>query len=169
MGSTQAWVSAPKHGLRCRLVSSYTNNGALVSTRLRPRSVAFSGRNGVCVKAGVEGSTQKPILGHSVPCSAQENSLQNVLVEVEGVSVERAIRSEPEENTRSAFGRVAVLAGGDMLALLTFAAIGRLSHGMTVLDWDAFRTADPFIAEDGCWVHISLVVMGLKAKVQMVS
>eukprot|EP01018_Ginkgo_biloba_P040058 Gb_33433 [translate_table: standard] len=43
-------------------------------------------------------------------------------------------------------GRVAVLVGGDVLALLIFAAIGRLSHGMPVLDWETFHTADPFIA-----------------------
>lgn len=42
--------------------------------------------------------------------------------------------------------RVAFLVGGDIIVLLAFAAIGRLSHGMSVVDWDALRTADPFIA-----------------------
>lgn len=39
-----------------------------------------------------------------------------------------------------------VLAAGDLVALLAFAVIGRASHGLTTLNWDALRTADPFIA-----------------------
>jgi len=41
---------------------------------------------------------------------------------------------------------VGVLAAGDLVALVTFAVIGRASHGLTTLNWDALRTADPFIA-----------------------
>ncbi|TQE10812.1 hypothetical protein C1H46_003715 [Malus baccata] len=41
---------------------------------------------------------------------------------------------------------VALLAGGDVLALLTFAAIGRFSHGFPVFEFETLRTADPFIA-----------------------
>lgn len=44
------------------------------------------------------------------------------------------------------FSRVALLAGGDVLALLLFAAIGRFSHGFSVFDAETLRTADPFIA-----------------------
>lgn len=44
------------------------------------------------------------------------------------------------------WGRVALLAGGDVLALLIFSAIGRFSHGFSVFDTDTLRTADPFIA-----------------------
>lgn len=42
--------------------------------------------------------------------------------------------------------RVALLAGGDALALLLFAAIGRFSHGLSVFDIETLHTADPFIA-----------------------
>lgn len=42
--------------------------------------------------------------------------------------------------------RIALLAGGDVLALLLFAAIGRFSHGFPVFDIETLRTADPFIA-----------------------
>lgn len=45
---------------------------------------------------------------------------------------------------------MALLAGGDVLALLLFSAIGRFSHGLSVFDTDTLRTADPFIA--GMWV-----------------
>ncbi|KAL6995309.1 hypothetical protein U1Q18_005446 [Sarracenia purpurea var. burkii] len=44
------------------------------------------------------------------------------------------------------WGRVALLAGGDVLALLVFSAIGRFSHGFSVFDTETLRTADPFIA-----------------------
>ncbi|WOG91886.1 hypothetical protein DCAR_0311141 [Daucus carota subsp. sativus] len=44
------------------------------------------------------------------------------------------------------WGRVALLAGGDVLALLLFSAIGRFSHGFSVVDVETLRTADPFIA-----------------------
>lgn len=41
---------------------------------------------------------------------------------------------------------MALLAGGDVLALLLFSAIGRFSHGFSVVDIETLRTADPFIA-----------------------
>lgn len=41
---------------------------------------------------------------------------------------------------------MALLAGGDVLALLVFATIGRFSHGLSILDLETLRTADPFIA-----------------------
>uniref|UniRef100_A0A453H9U3 Uncharacterized protein n=1 Tax=Aegilops tauschii subsp. strangulata TaxID=200361 RepID=A0A453H9U3_AEGTS len=42
--------------------------------------------------------------------------------------------------------KIGLLAGGDLLCLLIFSAIGRLSHGLPVLDAETFKTADPFIA-----------------------
>lgn len=44
------------------------------------------------------------------------------------------------------WGRVALFTGGDVLALLLFAAIGRFNHGFSVFDVETLRTADPFIA-----------------------
>lgn len=44
------------------------------------------------------------------------------------------------------FRRVGLLAGGDVVALLVFAAIGRFSHGFPVFDLETLRTADPFVA-----------------------
>lgn len=44
------------------------------------------------------------------------------------------------------FSWVALLAGGDVAALLFFSAIGRFSHGFPVFDPDTLRTSDPFIA-----------------------
>ncbi|KAF9617678.1 hypothetical protein IFM89_037912 [Coptis chinensis] len=45
------------------------------------------------------------------------------------------------------WGRVALLSGGDVMALLLFSAIGRLSHGFPVLDVETLHTAYPFIAK----------------------
>ncbi|XP_047085886.1 uncharacterized protein LOC124697322 [Lolium rigidum] len=44
------------------------------------------------------------------------------------------------------YAKVGLLAGGDLLCLLVFSAIGRLSHGLPALDAETFKTADPFIA-----------------------
>ncbi|XP_059631173.1 uncharacterized protein LOC132274042 [Cornus florida] len=41
---------------------------------------------------------------------------------------------------------VALLAGGDVLALLFFSAIGRFSYGFSVFDTQTLGIADPFIA-----------------------
>lgn len=41
---------------------------------------------------------------------------------------------------------MALLSGGDVLAILLFSAIGRFSHGFSVFDGETLRTADPFIA-----------------------
>jgi hypothetical protein len=45
-----------------------------------------------------------------------------------------------------------------------FAAVGRLSHGMSVLDFDALRTADPFIAGETrlmnpCFVVEAIIIL----------
>lgn len=44
------------------------------------------------------------------------------------------------------FSWVAFVAGGDVLALLLFSAIGRFSHGFVVFDLETLNTADPFMA-----------------------
>lgn len=66
----------------------------------------------------------------------------------EDVPLEGVIQFEkPSSSARiEKWGRVALLAGGDVLALLVFATIGRFSHGLSILDLETLRTADPFIA-----------------------
>ncbi|KAL7154910.1 hypothetical protein ABFS83_03G035900 [Erythranthe nasuta] len=78
--------------------------------------------------------------------SAASNSIS--IVGQESVPLEGVIQFEkPDSSSRIAkWGLVAVLAGGDVAALLLFAAIGRLSHGLSVFDFETFKTADPFIA-----------------------
>lgn len=42
--------------------------------------------------------------------------------------------------------QVGLLASGDLLCLLVFSVVGRFSHGLPVLDFETWRTADPFVA-----------------------
>lgn len=60
--------------------------------------------------------------------------------------MEGVAKVDRQESDGPAWGRIGLLAGGDIILLLAFAAIGRMSHGMAVVDWDVLRTADPFIA-----------------------
>ncbi|KAL9238023.1 hypothetical protein vseg_012503 [Gypsophila vaccaria] len=72
-----------------------------------------------------------------------------VFVGPDDVPLEGVIQFDKPDTSSSRFqkwGRIALLAGGDVLALFMFAAIGRFSHGFTVFDAETLRTADPFIA-----------------------
>ncbi|KAL2894928.1 Histone-lysine N-methyltransferase EZ1 [Bienertia sinuspersici] len=73
---------------------------------------------------------------------------ETVFVDQESVPLEGVIQiDKPTSSPRiKKWGRIALLAGGDVLALLMFAAIGRFSHGFPVFDTETARTADPFIA-----------------------
>ncbi|MBA0747267.1 hypothetical protein Gogos_004195, partial [Gossypium gossypioides] len=59
----------------------------------------------------------------------------------------------------SKWGRVALLAGGDVLALLLFSAIGRYNHGLPIFAMDTIRTADPFLA---VLARLSLAILPLQ-------
>uniref|UniRef100_A0A803NYI6 Transmembrane protein n=1 Tax=Cannabis sativa TaxID=3483 RepID=A0A803NYI6_CANSA len=73
---------------------------------------------------------------------------QRVFVGEDSVPLEGVIQfDKPDTTSRfKKWGRVALFAGGDVLALIVFAAIGRFSHGFSVFDAETLRTADPFIA-----------------------
>ncbi|KAL2632517.1 hypothetical protein R1flu_003996 [Riccia fluitans] len=98
-------------------------------------------------------SVRRPVLRRSSEKSnpkggsATEDSIVPVSLanndNLEGViQVDRDSSDGPQPT----WGRIYLLAGGDILFLLLFAAIGRMSHGLSGFDWDALRTADPFIA-----------------------
>ncbi|KAG2305247.1 hypothetical protein Bca4012_064316 [Brassica carinata] len=71
-----------------------------------------------------------------------------VFVGQENVPLEGVIQFDKPKSNASIkkWSRVALLAGGDVLALLIFSAIGRFSHGFPVFSFDTLHTADPFIA-----------------------
>ncbi|XP_009610223.1 uncharacterized protein [Nicotiana tomentosiformis] len=67
-------------------------------------------------------------------------------VPLEGVIQFEKPNSSSFSDKLNKWGWVALLAGGDVAALLFFSAIGRFSHGFPVFDPDTLRTSDPFIA-----------------------
>ncbi|KAK7321621.1 hypothetical protein VNO77_32443 [Canavalia gladiata] len=73
---------------------------------------------------------------------------QTVFVGEEDVPLEGVIQFDKPTSSSpfQKWGRVALLAGVDVLALLLFATIGRYSHGLSVFDLESLRTADPFLA-----------------------
>ncbi|POO03735.1 Transmembrane protein [Trema orientale] len=99
---------------------------------------------------GVDSSsaTTKPSFPTSSSDSPAFENDQMILVGQESVPLEGVIQFEkPDSSSRfKKWGRVALFSGGDVLALLVFAAIGRFSHGFSVFDTETLRTADPFIA-----------------------
>ncbi|KAG9440646.1 hypothetical protein H6P81_020811 [Aristolochia fimbriata] len=80
--------------------------------------------------------------------SPSVRSDEPVFVGQEDVPLEGVIQFEKPDSTSKLkkWAHVALLAGGDVLFLLLFAAIGRLGHGFPVFSVETLRTADPFIA-----------------------
>ncbi|GLT41213.1 hypothetical protein SLA2020_152940 [Shorea laevis] len=80
----------------------------------------------------------------SPPFSNQDTAF----VGQKGVPLEGVIQFEKPASSSpwNKWGRIALLSGGDVLALLLFSAIGRFNHGLPLYDLDTLRTADPFIA-----------------------
>ncbi|KAL0926131.1 hypothetical protein M5K25_004525 [Dendrobium thyrsiflorum] len=71
-----------------------------------------------------------------------------VFVGDEGVPLEGVIQFDKPSTPSSllSWAILALLAGGDVLCLLAFSAIGRYSHGLPIVDVETLKTADPFIA-----------------------
>ncbi|KAK2452664.1 hypothetical protein QL285_000438 [Trifolium repens] len=92
-------------------------------------------------------STSPPKPSSSSTTSSFSND-QTVFVGDKDVPLEGVIQfDKPNSSSRiEKWGRVALFAGGDVLALLLFATIGRYSHGLTIFDFETLHTADPFIA-----------------------
>lgn len=164
MAAAPAHVAGPTYSLRSTLPfssfdSSRVNSkgfSAYTSLRIHP-----NGRVRAALERESSGSQHKegvnrPVLRRKKPAPSPSNtpldaeearSLETVLVEDERVSLEGVGRVDREASSSSfSWGRAGILAAGDLVALVTFAVIGRYSHGLTSLNWDALRTADPFIA-----------------------
>ncbi|XP_050365885.1 uncharacterized protein LOC126784467 [Argentina anserina] len=98
--------------------------------------------------AAVNSKPPLPNPSTTPPPPPLNNDDQPVFVGGESMPLEGVIQfDKPSSSARiRKWGKVGLLAGGDVLALLTFAAIGRFSHGFPVFDFETLRTADPFIA-----------------------
>ncbi|KAI3465230.1 hypothetical protein Pfo_021893 [Paulownia fortunei] len=112
-----------------------------VSRRLKPLTLANAADSS-------RGASTKPTTS-TVPFDDQGSNSNSIsFVGQPNVPLEGVIQFEKPNSTSllAKWGLVAVLAGGDVAALLLFAAIGRFSHGFSVFDLETFKTADPFIA-----------------------
>ncbi|XP_023748945.1 uncharacterized protein LOC111897217 [Lactuca sativa] len=105
-------------------------------------STSFSNHRTVIVNADITNKS-KP----TTPFTDSEDQPISVVGQ-ENVPLEGVIQFEkPDTSARfRKWGHVALLSGGDVLAILLFSAIGRLSHGFPVFDSETLRTADPFMA-----------------------
>ncbi|CAA7024517.1 unnamed protein product [Microthlaspi erraticum] len=94
------------------------------------------------------GSVKSSTTSTSAPPQIPSTGDDTVFVGQENVPLEGVIQFDKPKSNASIkkWGRVALLAGGDVLALLIFSAIGRFSHGFPVFSFDTLHTADPFIA-----------------------
>ncbi|XP_071711038.1 uncharacterized protein [Rutidosis leptorrhynchoides] len=108
-------------------------------------TTSLSNLRNVIVSADVTNKSNKQT---SAGFSESDEQPSISVVSQENVPLEGVIQFEkPDTNSRfRKWGQVALLSGGDVLAILLFSAIGRFSHGFAVFDTETFRTADPFIA-----------------------
>ncbi|XP_076948324.1 uncharacterized protein LOC143620533 [Bidens hawaiensis] len=115
-------------------------NHPLFSNR-RPKFLSLSNNNLRTIIANAD-VTNKP-----QPSSNPPDQPISVVTQ-ENVSLEGVIQFEkPDATSRfRKWGHVALLSGGDVLAILLFSAIGRFTHGFSVFDAETLITADPFIA-----------------------
>ncbi|XP_010500170.1 PREDICTED: uncharacterized protein LOC104777594 [Camelina sativa] len=124
--SSDSWlVPAPHTRRRKRVVLAVSNPDG--SVKSKPTTTTTS-------------ASQIPSSGDETVFVGQEN------VPLEGVIQFDKPSSSTSSSKFTKWGRVALLAGGDVLALLIFSAIGRFSHGFPVFSIDTLHTADPFIA-----------------------
>lgn len=110
-------------------------------------SLSNSFLRNVVVNADVTNKNHKPTTSFNKDTSPDEQQTVT-FVSLESVPLEGVIQFEKPDTTSrfKKWGHVALLSGGDVLAILLFSAIGRFSHGFSVFDADTLRTADPFIA-----------------------
>lgn len=120
----------------------------LCCSKLKAPSAKFSTKNiNVARISGTIRAASDGDLSAQSSSPSNENTLQTVAVEKDGISVEGVIQFDKRQPPPwRKWRRVAILAGGDILGLLLFSAIGRINHGMPVLDWETLHTADPFVA-----------------------
>uniref|UniRef100_A0A803MRI9 Uncharacterized protein n=1 Tax=Chenopodium quinoa TaxID=63459 RepID=A0A803MRI9_CHEQI len=130
-------VSLPNSSSRCcscctsssSTSSSVTSKQALKFSHINPTATLFSKR------------------------SLKSNSIKHTLrfpliVAKSSDSSSPVTKQSPPDNDTVFVGpdSVPLEAGGDVLAILLFSAIGRFSHGFPVFEAETLRTADPFIA-----------------------
>ncbi|KAK6257190.1 hypothetical protein QUC31_000649 [Theobroma cacao] len=126
--------------------SATSRRPKLIPTRNSPKPLhlTFAKAEGGLDSASASASAPK----QSPPPPPPFNNNDTVFVGQEDVPLEGVIQFEKPSSSSHLikWGRVALLAGGDVLALLLFSAIGRYNHGLPIFAMDTLRTADPFMA-----------------------
>ncbi|XP_039136916.1 uncharacterized protein LOC120274450 [Dioscorea cayenensis subsp. rotundata] len=94
------------------------------------------------------GAASDPAPPSTSPVSSSTQIDETVFVGDENVPLEGVIQFDKPSGPSKLLSwvQVGILAGGDVLCLLLFAAFGRFNHGMSVVDFETARTADPFVA-----------------------
>jgi len=157
-------------GARARLAEALAELPQSCSAALRSRPPTVPSRCGGCRRSrpqqrhlalSGDGANQAPhCCGSPTPAPAGEGPSSSsvaaedplpVRVADDGMPLEGVIQIEKPGDAGAepklvSYAKLGLLAGGDVLCLLLFSAIGRFSHGLPVLDADTFKTADPFIA-----------------------
>ncbi|KFK27684.1 hypothetical protein AALP_AA8G415200 [Arabis alpina] len=141
---TTCFTSRPNLRSRPRDFTNSPWPGLVLAANSRRRRVVFGVSNS-------EGSVNhRPSTTTTTTTSVPSTVEEAVSVDEEKVLVEGVIQFDKPRSAISSsiakWGRVALLAGGDVLALLVFSALGRFSHGFPVFSIDTLHTADPFIA-----------------------
>ncbi|XP_021724219.1 uncharacterized protein LOC110691585 isoform X2 [Chenopodium quinoa] len=157
---SQAPASVPNSSSRCcscctcssSISSSVSSKHTLKISHINPTATLFSKRSlkSNSIKhtlrfpriVAKSSDSSSPVTKQSPPDN------DTVFVGPDSVPLEGVIQfDKPSSSSRfRKWGKVALLAGGDVLAILLFAAIGRFSHGFPVFEAETLRTADPFIA-----------------------
>ncbi|OWM70776.1 uncharacterized protein LOC116214163 [Punica granatum] len=133
----------------CSPLTSAAPSPSLFSNR-RPKFFSRRGGGGApsSRKASLALAKADDAVDSSTPAAIPPPPPPFELVGQEDVPLEGVIQFEKPRTSSPVdkWGRIALLAGGDVLALLFFSAIGRFSHGFPVFDVETLRTADPFVA-----------------------
>ncbi|KAL6012892.1 hypothetical protein ACLOJK_003381 [Asimina triloba] len=139
-------------------VISAISSPPLCTARPKPHLFSLPNRPKLCSRKThltIANSESKPTQAalsnppppQSPPPPPPTNEQGIVSVEEDSVPLEGVIQIErPASSPSRLESPIALLAGGDFVALLVFAAIGRFSHGFPLLDVETLHTADPFIA-----------------------
>ncbi|XP_072991084.1 uncharacterized protein [Typha latifolia] len=134
--SASSYSSKPNHPLFSKSRPRFLSR----NSRRRTLHLSVSNADG----AGEAGTSTRPL---STPSFSGDKD-DTVFVGDDGVPLEGVIQFEKPgfSSKLVSWGQVGLLAGGDVLCLLVFSAIGRFSHGMAVFDLETLKTADPFVA-----------------------
>ncbi|XP_057973498.1 uncharacterized protein LOC131161625 isoform X2 [Malania oleifera] len=126
----------------------FTHGNPSLFSKRKPTFVRKTRRKTLLAISSAEGGVDSGSTTKQPPASPPFGNDETVFVGQENVPLEGVIQfDKPSSSSRlNKWGRVALLAGGDVLALVLFSAVGRLSHGFPVFDIETLRTADPFIA-----------------------